>query len=370
MGDAGATKRRPCGRVCFSLSGPFITDLYRDFWKEGRYGYAVKSARVSFREMTFEQALGLVTGKYMLTGDTREGDGTLTLEDDPRYTEFINSKEYVSVEEASGISLNTLVHASSTLATLGRVRRMVEAKMTSLGMPVSPYLSSVTVGIPEIEKLRILDDMVYDALCEELGFDFNRMLDKCKRDIGEALQSLIYLAPVTGLDMDAIDVSKLPMDRLEQYYFDNRIASLAYSLVDGYKAWLENVPHESGAEITIVMTPLIANKTDSCWIHPDGTAAECAYSSHSRMAKPLVAKFYPNASADLVNYENFLENKRWIKMSDRQFYFQDPDGLGPSAPQVDAILDWAERRESRTITWNGVPVTIKDFFSIIAVNNY
>ena len=184
MGAGGAKKSKKCDRVCFSLSGPFITDLYRDFWKEGRYGYAVKSARVSFGEMTFEQALGLVTGKYRMTGDTREGDGTLTLEDDPGYGTFIKSRDYVSVEEASGISLNTLVHVSSTLATLGRVRRMVEAKTTSLGMPVSPYLSSLTMQIPEIERLRILDDMIYDTVCEELGFDFNRMLDKCTRDIG------------------------------------------------------------------------------------------------------------------------------------------------------------------------------------------
>lgn len=57
-------------------------------------------------------------------------------------------------------------------------------------------------------------------------------------------------------------------------------------------------------------------------------------------------------------------------MSGKRFYFLDQEKLGPSAPQVDAILDWAERNRTGTITWQGVPISVKKFFDMVAVNNY
>lgn len=74
--------------ICFGITGEFLTKTVRDMVTEGSWQKALKILRDSLHGMSYDQALGILSGEYKLVGDSRDG-GLDMVKDNPEDT-----KEY------------------------------------------------------------------------------------------------------------------------------------------------------------------------------------------------------------------------------------------------------------------------------------
>lgn len=356
-----------------------MTNLYRAFWEEGRPGYAIKSTQLTFPGMAYDQVIGLLTGELMLVGDTRGEDKSLTLVPDPNVKEYQSDRDFLSPQVQADRSVNTLVYASASLAQLNRLKRMLFEQIKALGLTPAPALVAVTSSISLEDKLEVLDEMANEALCDELGYDYNKAVGQFQESIAEALLNVKYLAPLISIDPETItDEVCVAPNVIDDFYFRNRIEPIAYKLMQQYRSFLEGQLKESASPRRVEAErgspdyePLVQNKTDSCWLGPDGRSYPCEYAGHLRLAEVIAQRLYPEVyEKGLEDGEAILENRGWIKMSHKRFYYTNASERNPSDRQVEVILDWLRVNNYNKIYWLHRDYPVSEFYELVTVGDY
>lgn len=355
-------------RVCFRVTGESITKLYRDFWQEGNTAHAIRSVKVTYPEMDYRHVIGLLTGKYRLTEDTGEGDGTHTLEEDPGYAEYVNDVDYISVDKALQMNLDTIVHASAALAGLCKLRDLLVRKLEVM-RSFTPSSYNLTKYIPGNRQLTILDDILNEAMADALGYDYNKAADRFKESIAESVNALNWLAPVSEVTADDVPVSGFPLSKTDEWGY-NVLNDIAETAAARYKTlFCGAYEAEKRKEEALVaprelkFTSLAANTTGSGWIDPSGKVLSIDFSQHIYAAQAIINELLDGSGEDNKDPERVLEEKGWIKMSAKRFYFNGKGLANPTRKQINAIAAWAMDNNQGRVYWQYAVMSVEEFIA-------
>ncbi len=343
------------GTVSFYTTGPNMTRLVRDSWVGPDPKHALRLCKEGLG-MDNTQALLLCSGVMQMTGDTREGDGTLLMVEDGTKTR--NGMELTlaaTVERFEGYY----------------VEAMESIVLLESGQPIPRTLE---------EKIEALQDKI-----DELENDEPTALDYYKQNLTNTLEQLEALYPLFGKSMKDLPtdkvrtVSKMREQTTERGHRFSKPGSF-FEKTTAYektkqpeqetapKKVEEGLRHLGGygAKYFIQHTTpevCVEHGLRSGWLLPDGTFfGGRGIWIHRMIIEDLQAEGY--FKTENKPDEDDVEDLGWVKFSDGKWYFWDHRNKITPA-QVQFVIDYAIAFESSTVLLTDCLVHLSVFAQLL-----
>lgn len=337
----------------FYLTGEGYTRLVRDFWNSNLVKLAIGASTES--GIPEDVAVKICTGEYKCVGDTREGDHTLSIEDDDT-PEGI----YFTVESQLSYLENKFVTLSQTLTQKIRKHELFSGYDSEKG-----YIA----GEMSIDGAyyRIKDARFYAQVIETLKEDRKKVLENL-----EILYKILG-KNITDLPIETIGTawSDIEIEHFDKY--DNRTSEIRKTEpASKFESQFDESSYDQGedesdVDYTVRMrrmseqTNTISDITDesfqNAWISPKGIVY-----SVERQPFPM----HINAANDYVymgivpvgtnNESQWLDENGWMKLTSNSFYID----KRLTQKQIDVLMDFMTSRNLKTISWIGIETKLKD----------
>lgn len=337
---------------CFYFTGDSFTSLVRDFWNSNLVKTAIEACTDS--GIPAEVAVKICTGEYKCVGDTREGDHTLSIEDDenPEGIYFTLETQIENIEKK-------FVRASQKLFKLVRKHEMlagVEAGDGTLKVPGEASIFGAAYRKNESKNSK-------------------KIIDELKKEQRAALENLEILYPLVGKKMSDLPITELgaewsdiEFDHYQIYEISQRrdtrleqnanikAEKKAKKAVDDYDQGDDESNEQYKKRMTKLakkMNPIEDIKTTKSrngWISPDGrfyNVEKQPFPMHVNAASDY--KYLGIVPDDIHNESEWLDKNGWMKYTGNEFYL---DGKLTQS-QIDLLMDYMTSRNIKTIPWFG-----------------
>jgi hypothetical protein len=333
-------------QLSFWLEGHSYSRLIRDMWKSGEIKNVFELLGVG-HQMTVDDALDFIFGKWEFIGDTRK-TGELSITDDYNFSK--EELEYIGTIPPVGYLINKLedeyisndfnirLHQYKNKMSELDLRHHVDYKtnLDNLIQKQKKVMQNLSLLYPMVN--RDSNDFPIDKqipiLSDEDNHQIEIFLETKKRVTDKTIANLI-------LESDSIYRSES-----ERKIIYNTISQLSDTIqsVSAVKESTDTKESTDNKKIKRSKTIIYNNG----YISPDGIFYPCEFNHHYDLSK-----FFSNKK----NAELDLEKRGWIKLSNDKFYMDDLKV--PTMKQKNLISEYMERMEYKRISFNYASLTQK-----------
>ena len=349
------------GTYHFYLTGESFTNLVRDYWNSNLVKLAITAMTDS--GIPIDMALKICTGQMKCTGDTREGDHTLAVEDDDTTEEI-----YFTLESQIKNVEKKFINTSQKLFKLVRKHEMLSGVEDENGTLKIPGESSIFGAVYRKDESKVNKEII----------------GRLKKDQKEALENLEILYPLAGKTMSDLPVtdlgtnwSDIELDHYETYEISQqRNTRLEQNAkikaerqlkkildVDSYDQGDDETDEQYEKRMNVLakkMNPIVdvkTTKTKNAWISPEGKMYDVEkqpFPIHVNAASDY--KYLGIVPKDISNESDWLDKNGWMKMTSFSFMI---DGQ-LTQDQIDMLMDYMTARNLEKIEWFGYEETLKN----------
>jgi hypothetical protein len=322
-------------KVCFSITGDFITEHSRSRVLEGEWEDAIRFLRASIIGLGIEDAVSVLSGICRFTGDSKTGLN-LQKHTDAKYMEKIDQMygHYIKLEKKWYVPY---------------------AYITSYGQPdfveIDDILdNSIPCEGKEIKKSRARyycksrNDKIFVLKC---GTDHDLHTVLFEKASSPPIWMDIEKTPQQAVDAATWHIEEDGFLIRNPYVTKQEIDQDDRIVVENPQK-VEN--HEQKYEKPQIDSALISKFG---WISPTGDFYGCLYAGHIELADDIVhtvlmqLDFVNNNQSMNNNAELALEKSGWIKiggLGNSSFFLHD-DSSEPTQSQHDTVFDWCQKHK-------------------------